>query len=130
MQIGKDLARISKLLKAGCELARECRVPEIQKVTGKLIQSQTLLHIPHKVLTRKTKRKQETRETPSCSRPGGEEKQLLWGWGKGVKRKAPFSPLCPKKGNFPDGSDGKASAYNARRPGFHPWVGNIPWRRR
>ena len=24
--------------------------------------------------------------------------------------------------NFPCSSDGKASAYNARRPGFNPWV--------
>ena len=28
---------------------------------------------------------------------------------------------------FPGGSDGKA--YNARRPGFNPQVGKIPWRR-
>ena len=27
---------------------------------------------------------------------------------------------------FPGGSDGKAFAYNARRPGFDPWVGKIP----
>ena len=26
-------------------------------------------------------------------------------------------------------SDGKASAYNAGRPGFDPWVRKIPWRR-
>ena len=31
--------------------------------------------------------------------------------------------------SFPGGSDGKASAYNAR-PGFDPWVGKIPWRRK
>ena len=30
---------------------------------------------------------------------------------------------------FPSGSDGKASAHNACRPGFDPWVGKIPWRR-
>ena len=29
---------------------------------------------------------------------------------------------------FPGGSDGKASA--CRRPGFDPWVGKIPWRRK
>ena len=36
--------------------------------------------------------------------------------------------------NFPGGSDGKASAYNAGdldwRPGFDSWVGKIPWRRK
>ena len=32
--------------------------------------------------------------------------------------------------NFPCGSDGKASAYNARRPGFNPWVRKISWRRK
>ena len=31
---------------------------------------------------------------------------------------------------FPGGSDGKASAYNAGRPRFSPWVGKIPWRRK
>ena len=30
---------------------------------------------------------------------------------------------------FPGGSDGKESACNSGRPGFHPWVGNIHWRR-
>ena len=30
---------------------------------------------------------------------------------------------------FPGGSDGKASAYNAGRPGFSPWLGKI-WRRK
>ena len=29
----------------------------------------------------------------------------------------------------PCGSAGKESACNARRPGFDPWVGKIPWRR-
>ena len=33
--------------------------------------------------------------------------------------------------DFPGGSDGKASACNAGdRPGFDPWVGKIPWRRK
>ena len=33
--------------------------------------------------------------------------------------------------DFPGGSDGKASVYNAgRKPGFDPWVGKIPWRRK
>ena len=31
---------------------------------------------------------------------------------------------------FPGGSDGKASVYQCRRPGFDPWVGKIPWRRK
>ena len=31
---------------------------------------------------------------------------------------------------FLGGSDGKASAYNAGRPRFSPWVGKIPWRRK
>ena len=30
---------------------------------------------------------------------------------------------------FPGGSDSKAPAYNAGRPGFDPWVGKILWRR-
>ena len=30
---------------------------------------------------------------------------------------------------FPGGSDSKESACNARRPGFDPWVRNIPWRK-
>ena len=32
--------------------------------------------------------------------------------------------------DFPGGSDGKASVYNALRPGCDPWVGKIPWRRK
>ena len=31
---------------------------------------------------------------------------------------------------FPGGSDSKASACNVGRPGFHPWVGKFPWRRK
>ena len=31
---------------------------------------------------------------------------------------------------IPGGSDGKASACNGGRPGFNPWVGKIPWRRK
>ena len=31
---------------------------------------------------------------------------------------------------FPGGSDGKASACNPGRPGFDPWMGKIPWRRK
>ena len=30
----------------------------------------------------------------------------------------------------PGGSDGKDSACKCRRPGFDPWVGKIPWRRK
>ena len=33
-------------------------------------------------------------------------------------------------GDFPGSSDGKVSAYNAGGPGFDPWVGEIPWRRK
>ena len=33
-------------------------------------------------------------------------------------------------GGFPGGSEGKASACNAGRPRFNPWVGKIPWRRK
>ena len=29
---------------------------------------------------------------------------------------------------FPGGSDGKVSAYNVSRPGFNPWVREMPWR--
>ena len=33
--------------------------------------------------------------------------------------------------DFPGGSDGKASAcLRCGRPGFNPWVGKIPWRRK
>ena len=32
--------------------------------------------------------------------------------------------------NFPTGSVGKESACNAGDPGFDPWVGKIPWRRK
>ena len=31
---------------------------------------------------------------------------------------------------FPGGSDGKESACNVGDPGFTPWVGKIPWRRK
>ena len=33
------------------------------------------------------------------------------------------------KMDFPDGSDGKRIHMQCRRPGFHPWVGKILWRR-
>ena len=32
--------------------------------------------------------------------------------------------------DFPRGSDGKASAYNAGGPASNPWVGKISWRRK
>ena len=32
--------------------------------------------------------------------------------------------------NFPDGSDGKESAYQCRTCGFSLWVGKIPWRKK
>ena len=31
---------------------------------------------------------------------------------------------------FPGGSESKESTCNAGRPGFNPWVGKIPWRRK
>ena len=31
---------------------------------------------------------------------------------------------------FPGDLDGKASVYNAGNPGWDPWVGKIPWRRK
>jgi len=35
----------------------------------------------------------------------------------------------PWKG-FPAGSEGKDSACQCMRPGFSPWIGKIPWRRK
>ena len=32
--------------------------------------------------------------------------------------------------DFPGGSDGKASVYDAGDPGSDPWDGKIPWRRK
>ena len=31
---------------------------------------------------------------------------------------------------FPGSSDGKESVCQCRIPGFYPWVGKIPWRRK
>ena len=31
--------------------------------------------------------------------------------------------------SFPGGSDGKVFCLQRRRPGFHPWVRKVPWRR-
>ena len=31
---------------------------------------------------------------------------------------------------FPGGSDGKSICLQCKRPGFDPWVGKIPWRRK
>ena len=33
-----------------------------------------------------------------------------------------------KQNNFPDGSEGKKSAFNSGDPGFYLWVRKIPWR--
>jgi len=33
-----------------------------------------------------------------------------------------------KQNNFPDGSEGKKSAFNSGDPGFDLWVRKIPWR--
>ena len=32
--------------------------------------------------------------------------------------------------DFPGGSDGKSICLQSGRPGFDPWVGQIPWRRK
>ena len=32
--------------------------------------------------------------------------------------------------DFPGDSDGKSICLQSRRPGFDPWVGKIPWRRK
>ena len=32
--------------------------------------------------------------------------------------------------DFPSGSEGKSVYLQCERPGFHPWVGKIPWRRK
>ena len=39
-----------------------------------------------------------------------------------------FDLLSPM--GFLGGSDGKASCLQCERPGFDPWVGKIPWRRK
>ena len=36
---------------------------------------------------------------------------------------------CTINVDFPGGTGGKESICQCRRPGFDPWVGNIPWRR-
>ena len=36
----------------------------------------------------------------------------------------------PRLWIFPGGSDGTESACQCWRPGFDPWVGKIPWRRK
>ena len=41
-----------------------------------------------------------------------------------------FKKLFNIQGCFPGGSEGKAFACIAGRPGFNPWVGKIPWRRK
>ena len=42
----------------------------------------------------------------------------------------PPSPISSQSLHLPGGSDGKASAYDAGRPGFNPWVRKTPWRRK
>ena len=41
-----------------------------------------------------------------------------------------LNPYTLRLLGFPDGSDGKASACNAGRPGFHSWVREIPCRKK
>ena len=54
---------------------------------------------------------------------------LTCGWGEGMLQ---FFLLVFGRDrgavNFPGGSDGKS--LQCRRPGFDPWVGKIPWRRK
>ena len=40
--------------------------------------------------------------------------------------------LLPSSGypDFPGGSDGQESTCHCRKPGFNPWVGKSPWRRK
>ena len=45
-----------------------------------------------------------------------------------LKREKDKTFFCSEVG-CADGSDGKDSICNARRPEFDPWVGKIPWKR-
>ena len=45
------------------------------------------------------------------------------------KERGLFSPFSYLFG-FPCGSDGKSICLQCRKPGFDPWVGKIPWRRK
>ena len=38
--------------------------------------------------------------------------------------------LLSRRLGFPSGSDGKESACQCGKPGFYPWIGKIPWRRK
>ena len=40
-----------------------------------------------------------------------------------------FDLCCRTLMGFPGGSDGRVF-LQCGRPGFHPWVGKIPWRRK
>ena len=40
-----------------------------------------------------------------------------------------FKAVLPTLPGFSGGASGKEPAYQCRRHGFHPWVGEIPWRR-
>ena len=41
-----------------------------------------------------------------------------------------FNPAKVTLTGFPGGSDSKRVCPQCRRPGFDPWVGKIPWRRK
>ena len=43
-----------------------------------------------------------------------------------------FPNFCPVSSlrSFPGGSDGNGNRLQFERPGFDPWVGKIPWRRK
>ena len=40
-----------------------------------------------------------------------------------------FTRYPPHAEGFPGGASGKEPTCQCGRPGFHPWVGKIPWRR-
>ena len=69
------------------------------------------------------------------------EEPLMCFWMDDIKPASPFPSLplvCVSAiqwdlvqfWGFPGGSDSKESVCNAGRPGFTPWVGKIPWRRK
>ena len=58
--------------------------------------------------------------------------QLFIGAGRADQEEATMMLLRKLKvyEGFPGSSDGKESACNSGDPGFNPWVGKIPWRRK
>ena len=67
----------------------------------------------------------------------GQLKSHSKGYGRSGVNSKLFCPYLTSKRmavstslGFPGGSDGKASACKCGRPGFDPWVGQMPWRRK